>query len=347
MANCSASNGDAARDYYSLFALEAQMSQAELGAGLRDAARVWTRRANNAPQMEQRHEAELMLQRLAEAEAILLNPSKRYSYDEALRNQPKKSNTDTAPSSSSRTGDAYRAPLVTCPRCGLRTSVVSQFCPSCGFESALPAVRDSYEQPARSEVDLRGSDGAQTAVPAPTSPFPRSLNTGYEGPSRLDFLTFFGSRKRILTGTVIAIDPVYMAKPDPRSLLIRLAIGLLLLPIIISLAITVMMISITSSMFSSGQGKRPSFFSNIASQMFGFFLMGKLFGPTEEIPVRDVRLRDSFGREHLVRIRGELIAGNINVGDEIEVEGSDRWGTFIFERGWNKRIGAEIRARRR
>ena len=147
----------------------------------------------------------------------------------------------------------------------------------------------------------------------------------------------------MVTGTIISIDPLYMAKPDARSFLSKLVIGLLLFPLVMA----AMLVSFSFSMFSSGQSNRPGVLSNIGSQMTSFFLMGKLFGPKEQVPVRDLRLQDGHGQQQLVRIKGELIAGNVNVGDEIDVQGVDRHGTLMFESGWNRRIGTEIRVRRR
>lgn len=60
------------------------------------------------------------------------------------------------------------------------------------------------------------------------------------------------------------------------------------------------------------------------------------------VPVRDIRLMDKSRVEYLVRIKGDLYAGNVNVGDDIEVEGFDRRGTIVFYRGKNIRTRSEI-----
>ena len=120
--------------------------------------------------------------------------------------------------------------------------------------------------------------------------------------------------------------------------------GILLLPVILGVVIAGLIIGITFSILGIGSSK---FFSGLASQIIGFFLTGKLFGSKEQVPVRDIRLRDDSGQEHLVRIRGELFAGNISVGDEVEVEGFNRRGTLMLRRGLNKRTRAEIRVKRR
>lgn len=348
------------KDYYALFELSSHLSHSEISTRLREAARVWTQRTN-APQIEQRHEAEWMLQCLAEAEAILLSPVKRHAYDEALRNQQNKENPNTTHTPYATKRESQQVPLAACPRCGLRQSVTSPFCPACGFELSNATTGGKREQK-RSRADRRESTTSQTVVPP--SPFPRSTGTGGREPSnqetlppfsspttneftekqRFDFFGFFGWRK--LTGTVIAVEPPYMAKPetDWLRILLKLAMGILLLPVILGVIIAGLIIGITFSILGIGSSR---FFSGLASQIIGFFLTGKLFGPKEQVPVRDIRLMDDSSQEHLVRIRGELFAGNISVGDEVEVEGFDRRGTLMLRRGLNKRTRAEIRVKRR
>jgi len=244
----------------------------------------------------------------------------------------------------------------------LRQSVTSSFCPACGFEFPNVTVTESYEGPSPSQANRRESTANQTVVPP--SPFPRAARTGDREPisqetlpppssptvdeftekQRFDFLGFLGLRK--LAGTVIAVEPPYMAKPetDWRRILFKLAMGILLLPVILGVVISALIIGLAFSFLGIGSSK---LFSGLASQMVGYFLTGKLFGPKEQVPVRDIRLRDASEQEHLVRIRGELVAGNVNVGDEVEVEGFDRRGTLMLRRGKNLRTRSEIRVKRR
>jgi len=247
---------------------------------------------------------------------------------------------------------------LTCPRCGLKRSGPSSFCPVCGFEFSNDAAPDGNEGPASSTGERSGPSLHQKRtpifpLPSPSradrnssgrEPFPVPTSTSTPNVPEtkgFDFLSFFGWRK--LSGTVIAIDPPYMAKPEFNwfSFISKLIIGLILLPFIIGFIIVAIVFSIFLSIFSFGRN-RPGFLSSLASQVVGFFLTGKLFGPKEQVPVRDIRLRDDVGQEHLIRIRGELVAGNLNVGDEVEVEGFDRRGTLMFRRGHNKRTRAEI-----
>jgi hypothetical protein len=154
---------------------------------------------------------------------------------------------------------------------------------------------------------------------------------------------------RKLVGTVIVSEPPYMTKPISHWAVKGIKISLLILffPVILSVLIAAMMASFLFSFLSFGRGARPGFLSSLASQVIGFFLTGKLFGPKDQIPVRDVRIRDKNGNEHLIRIAGELITGNFNVGDEIEAQGFNRRGTLIFYKGRNYRTGSEIIVKKR
>lgn len=148
-------------------------------------------------------------------------------------------------------------------------------------------------------------------------------------------------------GTVLSIDPVYMASADDRGCLKALllaVVGFFLLPFILGALLGLIIVGIMLSNVFGGSG-RPGFFSNVASQLVGFFLTKKLFGQKDQIAVRDFRLMDSAGTQHHVRIKGDLTSGNVNVGDDIEVCGFLRHGTIIMSRGINRRTGAQIRVR--
>jgi hypothetical protein len=156
------------------------------------------------------------------------------------------------------------------------------------------------------------------------------------------FRHFFGWRK--IVGTVLGLDPPYMSKPEMTfaGAIRKLLIGIFLVPFVLGAVGAVLLIRFTFSLLSPRQSGQSGLFSGITSQVFGFFLTGKLFGPKEQVVVRDLRLRDSAGQEHLVRVRGELVAGNLTVGDEVEVEGYNRRGTLMFRKGLNRRTRSEI-----
>ena len=163
---------------------------------------------------------------------------------------------------------------------------------------------------------------------------------------------------KTLEGQVIHVEPPYMARVEFSlgRLLLKLSlfivaliiIGPIIIGVLMGVLLAVVIISIMLSfLFPQSSKSGPGFFSSISHQVAGFFLSKKLFGPKAESPVRDIRLRDVTGQEHLVRIRGDIVAGSVNVGDEITVEGFDHRGTLKFSRGWNKRIRSEIRVKSR
>lgn len=87
------------------------------------------------------------------------------------------------------------------------------------------------------------------------------------------------------------------------------------------------------------------FLSAIAVQVVSFVLTRRLMGPMANVPVRDIRIRDSAGQEFLVRMKGQLTSGSVSVGDDVAVEGWDRHGMLLFRRGYNKRIRTAIKVK--
>lgn len=83
-------------------------------------------------------------------------------------------------------------------------------------------------------------------------------------------------------------------------------------------------------------------FCLILGQLMGGLFSAKLFGKEKQIQVRDVRLRDTQLQEHVVRFRGELRAGQVAVGDEIEIWGKNRGGTVMARWGYNFRTRTRI-----
>jgi DnaJ domain len=67
--------------YYNLLGVHQTATPDEIESALRDKRRHWGRRASNAPRLEDRQEAELMLQELEAAERTLSDPTNRLMYD--------------------------------------------------------------------------------------------------------------------------------------------------------------------------------------------------------------------------------------------------------------------------
>jgi hypothetical protein len=183
---------------------------------------------------------------------------------------------------------------------------------------------------------------------------PSGTSVAKKTPSLYELL---GWRK--LEGQVIHVEPPYMAPQDfswgrlliklVLLILILLLFGKIIFAFIFSLLIVLFVIwFVFHFLFPQSARGGSGCLSSLASQVVGFFLTRKMVGsPKAEVPVRDIRLRDASGQEHLVRIKGDIVSGNINVGDDVVVEGFDRQGTLKFSRGWNKRIRSEIKVKSR
>ncbi len=64
------------------------------------------------------------------------------------------------------------------------------------------------------------------------------------------------------------------------------------------------------------------------------------------VPARYIRVRDNLNQETVVRMKGELTCGSINMGDLISVWGQFDRGTLQMERAFNHTVNAEVRLRR-
>lgn len=81
-------------DYYGLLGISKGAQNTEVQKAIRDARRKWTARQNNSS-AEIRAEAEQAMRDIADAERILLNPSKRADYDQQLEQSQRKRPGDT------------------------------------------------------------------------------------------------------------------------------------------------------------------------------------------------------------------------------------------------------------
>jgi hypothetical protein len=194
---------------------------------------------------------------------------------------------------------------IRCPRCGFLNPAGVASCGACGM--------------------VRSSKTVHSPLAASPAATPSSPGSGsHHAPS--------------LRGAVIAVDPVYMTKPEFHwgRFLWTTCIRLLLLPFAVVLFLPFFIINLFV------RSRPPGFMSHLSSEVLSFWLITKFFRK-DEVPVRDIRLRDLSASERLVRIRGHFVAGNVNVGDDITVEGVDRQGTLMFRRGFNHRTNSAIR----
>jgi hypothetical protein len=129
---------------------------------------------------------------------------------------------------------------------------------------------------------------------------------------------------------------------------VKLLLFILLLPALLGAGLAFVFIyAIWSMVFGSRSGRSGGLLSSLTSQVLGFFLTGKLFGPKDQVPVLDVRLRLNSGEERHVQIKGEVLIGNFNVGDEVILHGFNRGGMLTVVGGRNLRTNSEIRIKRR
>ena len=234
----------------------------------------------------------------------------------------------------------------------------TDFCPACGFEflSQTSGSSSSASASARAAGRAAPTDGRHSAsdaatrqavptVRAPTIANPVPVRRGEVSLSALVAGVERLARWRRISGVVIAIDGPYMAKRESgwigalgKFLLVVFIVGPMLLA---STLMSQFLSFLFSGRFSYRRGDR-SFISELGRNMASSYLASKVYGAKDEVAVRDVRIRDMQRLEHLIRVRGDLIAGNFNVGDEIEAEGYDRNGTLLFRSGLNKRTRTNI-----
>lgn len=92
-------------------------------------------------------------------------------------------------------------------------------------------------------------------------------------------------------------------------------------------------------------GRRPHSGPGLLQQIFGYWLGIKLWNRSQT-PVRNFRVRESgSGRTRLVRMFGNLIEGDVAMGDTVTVFGDDSNGTLIFRDGMNHSLRSRIAVR--
>src|SRR5258708_21162210 len=88
---------NASANYYEALTLSPTASSELIRKKLKEAYRLWGRRANNSPTVELRHEAERKVLLFQEAEGVLLDPAKRQAYDLTLRKRSPRVSPDGRP----------------------------------------------------------------------------------------------------------------------------------------------------------------------------------------------------------------------------------------------------------
>ncbi|MFH1930171.1 MAG: zinc ribbon domain-containing protein [Pseudomonadota bacterium] len=81
--------------------------------------------------------------------------------------------------------------------------------------------------------------------------------------------------------------------------------------------------------------------------LISLFGLGRLLGSIfrangQQVPVMNLRVMDDEQREHIVRIKGRIIRGDIAQYDRVAIWGQRRGGTLVFRRGYNLRAESWI-----
>lgn len=232
---------------------------------------------------------------------------------------------------------------IICPRCGVRNAATLGFCPACGYETKRS---ESSTHQANAQRSSQPSDGesfptpASRILPKPVrSAVPQLPNSSFAGVDSALGL-------RTVSGVVIFVDAPYFTKRDMPWLIsaAKVAFSVFVLgPLLIAAAFASLLLSpLLRGFFGHHQ---RSLAAGFIRQFTISYAMTKIFRPLEQVPVRDVRVREDSGREHLIRVKGDLLSGNFNVGDEVEVTCTDKQGTLIFRHGWNRRTRSKLAAK--
>lgn len=246
-----------------------------------------------------------------------------------------------------------------CPRCGLRSTVLPEHCPTCGAEvrpssSASRASTgrspggDDKGTPTKGDPRSTNPANAERVDPTRGTPVARSAAAPAHGDSSADLLVAWFERLvrwRRVSGVVIAIDGPYMVKRESRwfGSVARFAlVAIITVPLVVGGFVVAQMLSIFSGRGSSRRDRDHGFVSHVGRTFGASYLASQFHRSQDGVPMRDVRVRDSSRLEHLIRVEGDFIAGNFSVGDEVEVSGHDQHGTLLFHHGLNKRTRTKI-----
>jgi hypothetical protein len=234
-----------------------------------------------------------------------------------------------------RRGHKLRLPYK-CLRCGLVNPMGSVACQSCG-NTLTGGVAKPSAAPAHVNTKIPMTSSQQTSMVG------GQLVTSATSSQGLPSISSVLVGAETIDGRVIQVDAMYLQKPDTQwgSILLKLLIyGATVyyfgFKIIIPIAALWLVLWLISKILPKG------LLTGVAVQVLSFLLTRKMMGPAANVPVRDVRVRDASGIDHLVRVKGHLVAGSLSVGDEVIVEGRNRNDTFICRRGHNKSINTAI-----
>jgi hypothetical protein len=239
-----------------------------------------------------------------------------------------------------------KAGATACSRCGSQVSDGRDTCGVCGAEFRR---RTSARAPGAKTERVLPDGRHWTGASRPE----RDAGSGGYRPSRAipiqggdtPIAKLFASET--VSGVVLHVDGPHRVRKRASILSLVLGVvGLLLLPLLVVVALTMRAASTALSLSGFrgvAKGSRRSFAGDFLRQFSTAYFMSKLFGPGEEGVVRYIRIRDLVGAEHSVRMDGELVSGSISVGDDVLISGTRRYGTLVFRSGENRRTRSLIK----
>lgn len=126
-----------------------------------------------------------------------------------------------------------------------------------------------------------------------------------------------------LEGHITIVDGPYMEQPDLDlvGLFFRFIMGLILLPIVIVFMIFMPNITIPLLLY----GIRP--------------------GSPPQIPARYLRVQDAIGKQHIVKMKGDIMWGMLSQGDDAQFWGRWQSGNLIMDRALNKATKSQVMLR--
>jgi len=149
----------------------------------------------------------------------------------------------------------------------------------------------------------------------------------------------------LMEGTVISVDPMYEEPPDRDFAKFGLDVFALLTltPIIIIAFVAYLLLSVPLRIIRLDRLISPL-------NPLGLFGLLAFLGigrgrNDNRVPVRNFRVRDQYGNEYQVRMKGYLVVGNIMPADRVSIWGKWKKGTFVFKRAYNYRIRSDVKIR--
>jgi hypothetical protein len=123
-----------------------------------------------------------------------------------------------------------------------------------------------------------------------------------------------------LEGHILMVDGPHMEQPDIDwgGLIFRVGMGLFLLPFFIA------------------------FFIWQPSLALTFLLYGMRSGGTPQVPARYLRVQDVSGRQHIVKMKGDIMWGMLSHGDDAQFWGRWQGGNLVMDRAFNKATNSQV-----